>query len=573
MIIHSIRKELFYSHRFLSLLFIFLLLFLQSCRKHDFLENRWVYVSRTLQSDRHVSEIKEIVEQASNNGLNGMVFSGRLDNLYIQNSAYFDRLAKVKSICDSYNIEIIPIIFSAGYGSAVIYDNKNLAVGLPVESLPYLVQNGHARLIRDRTLSIINGDFEQAENNSLANTHLQDLPGQISFVDRKIKKQGRQSIRFQNFDKHPNGNARLMYEVKLKPYRNYKITTWVKTENLNPAENLRFQIYSGDGRTLKIYSAKINPTSNWTKIQFDFNSMNYDAVNLYAGVWGGISGKFWVDDLRISEIGLANVLRRPGTPIVVKSAANGESYQESKDFNTINDPKFNFYSSHDGPTIRISPNSRIQNNDTLLVSYYQGLAINNSQVSLCLSEPKLYELWRERVQQLHEVLSPKKYLLSMDEIRQGGTCAACKSRGISMAEILGDCISKQSEILKELNPQNEIFIWSDMLDPNHNAKDNYYLVDGDFTGSWNYIPKDISIVCWYYEMRDKSLAHFSNLGFKTIGAAYYDGEDLDNPKGWLESLANTENSIGIMYTTWQNKYQLLTPFSKLVLERRNRNRK
>lgn len=573
MIIHSIRKELFYSHRFLSLLFIFLVLFLQSCRKHDFLENRWVYVSRTLQSDRHVSEIKEIVEQASNNGLNGMVFSGRLDNLYIQNSAYFDRLAKVKSICDSYNIEIIPIIFSAGYGSAVIYDNKNLAVGLPVESLPYLVQNGHARLIRDRTLSIINGDFEQAENNSLANTHLQDLPGQISFVDRKIKKQGRQSIRFQNFDKHPNGNARLMYEVKLKPYRNYEITTWVKTENLNPAENLRFQIYSGDGRTLKIYSAKINPTSNWTKIQFDFNSMNYDAVNLYAGVWGGISGKFWVDDLRISEIGLANVLRRPGTPIVVKSAANGESYQESKDFKTINDPKFNFYSSHDGPTIRILPNSRIQNNDTLLVSYYQGLAINNSQVSLCLSEPKLYELWRERVQQLHEVLSPKKYLLSMDEIRQGGTCAACKSRGISMAEILGDCISKQSEILKELNPQNEIFIWSDMLDPNHNAKDNYYLVDGDFTGSWNYIPKDISIVCWYYEMRDKSLAHFSNLGFKTIGAAYYDGADLDNPKGWLESLANTENSIGIMYTTWQNKYQLLTPFSKLVLERRNRNRK
>ncbi len=573
MIIHSIRKELFYSHRFLSLLFIFLLLFLQSCRKHDFLENRWVYVSRTLQSDRHVSEIKEIVEQASNNGLNGMVFSGRLDNLYIQNSAYFDRLAKVKSICDSYNIEIIPIIFSAGYGSAVIYDNKNLAVGLPVESLPYLVQNGHARLIRDRTLSIINGDFEQAENNSLANTHLQDLPGQISFVDRKIKKQGRQSIRFQNFDKHPNGNARLMYEVKLKPYRNYKITTWVKTENLNPAENLRFQIYSGDGRTLKIYSAKINPTSNWTKIQFDFNSMNYDAVNLYAGVWRGISGKFWVDDLRISEIGLANVLRRPGTPIVVKSAANGETYQESKDFKTINDPKFNFYSSHDGPTIRILPNSRIQNNDTLLVSYYQGLAINNSQVSLCLSEPKLYELWRERVQQLHEVLSPKKYLLSMDEIRQGGTCAACKSRGISMAEILGDCISKQSEILKELNPQNEIFIWSDMLDPNHNAKDNYYLVDGDFTGSWNYIPKDISIVCWYYEMRDKSLAHFSNLGFKTIGAAYYDGADLDNPKGWLESLANTENSIGIMYTTWQNKYQLLTPFSKLVLERRNRNRK
>jgi len=30
-----------------------------------------------------------------------------------------------------------------------------------------------------------------------------------------------------------------------------------------------------------------------------------------------------------------------------------------------------------------------------------------------------------------------------------------------------------------------------MLDPNHNAHGNYYLVEGDFTGSWRHVLKDL----------------------------------------------------------------------------------
>ena len=40
----------------------------------------------------------------------------------------------------------------------------------------------------------------------------------------------------------------------------------------------------------------------------------------------------------------------------------------------------------------------------------------------------------------------------------------------------------------------------------------------------------------------------------------YDGDTLDNPKGWLEALDGTPGAIGIMYTTWQNKYGLLADF-------------
>jgi hypothetical protein len=181
-----------------------------------------------------------------------------------------------------------------------------------------------------------------------------------------------------------------------------------------------------------------------------------------------------------------------------------------------------------------------------------------------MSEPEVYEIWRKGARLIHDRLQPKKYLLSMDEIRAGGSCAACKARGMTMGQILGDCITKQVAILREVNPKAEILIWSDMLDPNHNAHGDYYLVEGDFAGSWKHVPKDLVIVCWYYQKRDLSLKFFSDLGFRTLAGAYYDGDTLENPRGWLESLDKTPNALGIMYTTWENKYDLLAPFGDLV---------
>jgi hypothetical protein len=103
-----------------------------------------------------------------------------------------------------------------------------------------------------------------------------------------------------------------------------------------------------------------------------------------------------------------------------------------------------------------------------------------------------------------------------------------------------------------------------MLDPNHNARANYYLVDGDYTGSWEYVPRDLNIVTWYYAMRRPSLAHFSGLGFRTVAGAYYDADNLENVRGWLDALRETPGAIGIMYTTWENKYGLLAEFGDLV---------
>ncbi len=530
---------------------------------------RWVYVSRSLQRDSDLVDIKNIVKTASESGLNGMVLAAGLDRLDGRNPEYFTRLKKVRQLCKQRNFEIIPIVLSVGYGGSVLAQDKNLAAGLPVKDALFVVQNNQAHFIPSTTAKIMNPGFEQYEGNRLKGYNFHDRPGEVSFIDREFLKSGRASLRFENFGNYEHGHARIMQEVKVDPQRCYRVSCVVRTESLEPEGAFRIMVLSPDGRNIAPFDPRIPSTSDWRQVTMGFNSLSYDRVRIYLGAWGGQSGRFWVDELRIEEVGLLNVLRRPGTPVTVQDEQTGLVYKENKDYSAIADPQLNFRFDHEPVAIEIPPGSKIRNGQRLKVSYYHGMAINRGQVTVCMSEPEVYEIWDRQIRLLHEILAPSRYLLSMDEIRAGGACQACKKRNATMAQILGDCITEQVGIIRDVNPEAEVLVWSDMLDPSHNAHADYYLVDGDFTGSWNYVPEDLVIVCWYYEKRNESLAFFSSLGFRTMAGAYYDGDTLDNPSGWLDVLEGTPGASGIMYTTWRNKYDLLAPFGNLVTTRGN----
>jgi len=149
----------------------------------------------------------------------------------------------------------------------------------------------------------------------------------------------------------------------------------------------------------------------------------------------------------------------------------------------------------------------------------------------------------------------------MDEVRMGGTCRACQGR--NMGELVGECITRQTQALRRHNPGVEIYVWSDMLDPNHNAHGDYYLVDGDFSGSWRHVPKDLTIAVWGGEPREPSLRFFAAEGFHSLVACYYDADDLNEVKRWLDLARQTPNVRGFMYTPWQKKYALLPAFGDL----------
>jgi hypothetical protein len=526
---------------------------------------RWVYVRNSLGSEENVKSFAQIARTAAEHGLNGIMLYGGLDSIDRKPPEYFARLKRAKEIADQLKLEIIPSGFGAGYGGSILGADKNLAAGLPVRGALFIAGDGEARFTPDPQVSVVNGGFEKFEENVLEGFGGQ-APGQQTFADSAVFREGKASLRVENVQKEKE--VRLQQTIRVEPYRCYRVRLWVKTAGVNPSTPLFVRAMSSDGRRdMARFEPEVPANSDWTEYAGAFNSWFSSRMTLHVGVAEGTKGKVWIDGLKVEEVGLANVLRRPGTPVRVRDEKSSQLREEGVDYAPVADPKLDFKWDHDGPPIKLLPGGRIRPGDRLRVDYYHGTTIYRDQVVLCMSEPKVMEIWSRQIPLIEKYLAPKKYFLNSDEVRIGGHCEACQRRRMSMAQIMGDHITQLHRMIRAANPKAEVLVWSDMLDPNHNARNNYYMVDGDFTGSWEYIPKDLIIACWYYQRRNLSLSHFSRLGFRTLAGAYYDADDLENPKGWLEALDRTPNALGIMYTTWRNKYKLLTDFGDLVSKR------
>jgi len=560
----------------LLLLITCLLLGSFACQKND--ENvypyRWFYVSRGLTQDEHVEEIRALVETGSAHGLNGICLSAGFDAIDLKPADYFQRLEEIKQICDDHEVELVPRCLDIGYNRGLLSHDRNLAAGLPVKDALFVVRNGRAFHTADPPVRLVNGGFEEFDSSGVRGFSFPGLLGQVVFPDTEVVKEGKASLRFEVPEEGRENSARVFTEVKVQPDRLYRVSFWVKTEGLDPSHSFgssrfRVSVLGGGERHLTYISTRLQATQDWTELKVGFNSRDYQTVDLQIGVWEGNKGRFWLDDLRIEEIGLVNLLRRPGTPLVVRSEMSGERYLEGEDFERVEDPNLNFRFHHDGPAIILTEKTRIREGERLRVSFYHGVTVYRGQVTACMSEPKVYEIWRHNVRLIDRHLGNQKYFFSVDEIRAGGTCRACQDRGLTMGEILGASITKGVEIIREVNPEAQILIWSDMLDPYHNGADRknqnyYYHVDQPFTGGWNHIPKHLIIACWYHAMRRESLSHFSQLGFRTLACGYYDKDNLEDDVTWLEALDETPGAMGIMYTTWLDKYDLLSDFGDLV---------
>ncbi|WP_165226337.1 carbohydrate binding domain-containing protein [Aquisphaera insulae] len=524
----------------------------------------WVF-GWDLEKSRDVPEIIRVLDTAGAHGMTGAVLPLGMDTLCKKPPEYFDRLEQVKAACERNRLEFIPSIFAVGYAGGIYAHDRNLMEGLPVEDAPFVVQRGVATLASDAPAGIANGGFEDHRKDQFARFGFHDQPGEISFADGRVHHGGKTSIRFENFAANPHGHGRIYQEVSLRPRRCYRVGLWVKTEGLEPANAFRITILAKDGdRELAPKSFEIPATSDWQKVTYLFNSQAETSARFYAGVWGGKKGTFWLDDWTLEEVGPINVLHRPGTPVTVRGAG-GTTYEEGRDYARLNDPDAHpARVDRPAPALKIPAGSRIREGEKLRVSWYHSVLINDWQQTACMAEPAVYEIYDHEATLLAQHLKPKRILLSMDEIRMGGTCAAC--RGKDMGKLLGECITHQQQILRKHFPGVEVMAWSDMLDPDHNAHGNYYLVSGSFAGSWKHVPRDLVMVPWGSEPREKSVRFFAGLGFRSLGACYYDADDLNEVKGWVAIARKEPKLTGLMYTPWTRKYDLLGAFGDLLAQ-------
>lgn len=167
----------------------------------------------------------------------------------------------------------------------------------------------------------------------------------------------------------------------------------------------------------------------------------------------------------------------------------------------------------------------------------------------------------DEVKRLRAAWSPRGIMMSHDEIRTLNWDKSCGDRKLSPGAMLADNIRCCTAMLDGV----DAYVWNDMFDPHHNAHADFYLVRGDFAGSWEGLEARVTIVNWNFDQRRKSLPFFAQRGHKQVIAAYYDG-DLARVGQWLAAAREVQGVSGIMYTTWEQDYTQLEAFARMVKE-------
>lgn len=120
-------------------------------------------------------------------------------------------------------------------------------------------------------------------------------------VEFSISEDGRKSGKSIRLSSKTGANAAWFSEVAVYPNFNYKLSGWIKTENIIPQDGKGCQIVL-DFNQEKARIFKGN--NDWTYTEFQFNSGDRKRIKVYCllGGWGSASGKVWFDDLNLQPI-------------------------------------------------------------------------------------------------------------------------------------------------------------------------------------------------------------------------------------------------------------------------------
>jgi len=481
--------------------------------------------------------------RAHKDGYNGVVFSANVAA---------ERAPTLREAAKANGLALIPIVL----GNC---PDRNYYEGVLAKDVPFLAQGGVLRH-QPENPTLKNADFSDADGDKLHGWGFQDDPGVTTFVDHAVTRGGaKASLRMESIGKNDANHARLEQPIKLQPHRQYLVSFYLKSEGLSPANPEVKILTVGHPQGISFQTFHTEQTQDWKRVDVVFNSFDATDANFYIGSWYGKNGKMWWSDLAIQEIALMNVLRRDGCPVTVRGE-NGTVYEEERDFAKIVDPLLHPYQAyHEPPTVKLTPNSRIVEGEKLRVSYYHSILVYEDRLNSCLSEPKIFESWREEIRKTDELLHPSGFLMSHDEIRVINQCALCQSRNMTPGELLADNVHKAAEVIRGIRPDAEIWVWNDMFDPMHNAvPKDFYAVNGPMTGSWKGLDPGIGIANWNGSANGKNCAFFADLGLKQILSGYYDGDsDGSAIATWIANAKGVKGVEGAMYTTWEDNYDAM----------------
>ena len=517
--------------------------------------DRWVHVRNDLMTDGKLKHFEDVVARGAACGFNGILFDVGIGGEGVDADGWsgkrLKRLEVARDFCREAGMEIVPMLWSVGRANAFVRSDPTLAEGQPVKSVPYMAAVGCAEF-----------DASGAET-------MRGIFGGTAVIDAM-------------------GTRSKAVSLKVKPYRRYRVTARVVRYG--------FRNWSGAGankvpvRTSFVFSAQPvkngkgrNARQNFLgrifedgaqNVMFEFLSTDAEEERISVGVnYRADAGRLEFADVDVVEVGLRRPVVRQGCTFSVRNAATGKEYVAGKDFILPASDASPCAEGDVDVAIALPPGSAIKPGTALLVDAYEPSRRNAEQVSACMANPGLYEYFDRTAPVIDRLFGhPKKWFLSMDEIRAGGSCGACKSSGMDMAHLLAQCLARQRDSIRKVRPDAIIYAWCDMYDPCVNAiplKSGYAMCDGDYAHSGFLAPKDIVAVVWGGEKSaPKSLEHFVSNGVPTLYATYYDVFSAENSR--IRDAAAIANGApgcrGLVYTTWieGGRYDMLEKFGEVM---------
>ncbi|HEY1960633.1 MAG TPA: hypothetical protein VGH28_33710 [Polyangiaceae bacterium] len=375
-------------------------------------------------------------------------------------------------------------------------------------------------------------------------------------------------------------NCRLTQAMTLTPWRLYHLRFYVKSAGFGggamQVEMLDLQHPNAASR-LDV-NVSVAPTQGYTQYDFTFNSRESTSASIYMGVWGGFSGTLWVDDISAEETGLINVLRRGGTPLKIYDGAT--TYAEGADYDPISDPALaaspgNYDYWHAPPAVTLPAGTKLQQGATVSVDSYSVFPSFTGQVGMCLTDPGVDAWVTKNAQLLASAFPPGSgVFMQYDEMRHGNSCELCRSKNLDAGPLFAWNVAHAWGLVSATMPGSRGYVWNDMFDPNMNAHDAYYDVEGDITGSWAGLQPGFVIMNWNVGSAaglTKSLQWFSGTqsgqphAFQQIIAGYYDsGDGAASATLEMNAAMGIKGVTGVMYTSWVDDYSQLAAYANAV---------
>ena len=522
---------------------------------------KWVYgFAANLANAKDVESKIALIKRAKAAGYTGIVMAdSKLAKFELMDDNYIHNVQKVRKVCADEGFKFIVPVGDIGYSNELLTNDPNLAEGLPVRNAGFVVKEG--KLVPDAA--------EGLELGALEAGHGKWELGAFK-ADPDVKYQGKPTVLYEAGK--GGGQGRIVQKIQVKPYHYYHVTVMAKTEGFTCKDN-RIQAYAakaaGGGFVLDwqpiLSDPKVGDTADWRQLHTTFSSLDNTEINLMIGTWGPKEGKLWLADVKVEPGGFVNVLRRDSCPLTLTSADGQTTYQEGKDFAPVKDDKLLHdpnpgYSTiwHDAPVVSVPAGSQLKDGQKVLASYnFMASCGKPNQVTVCLAEPKLYDIFEKQITWVKKNIDPDGYHIGVDEIRVGGFDDACVKSGKTPGQLLAAAVKKCTELVHKIAPGKLVLTWNDMFDPYHNApesseKHNGYLTKaaegkGAWAGSWEGVSPEVIVMDWM--KKPESAKFWSDRGNQVILAGYYD-KAPEAIVDWMKAVKAEKNVVGIMYTTW-----------------------